>query len=198
MDLTDGDRVVGWITGHRIGFRGFIDETEATHAAWVAHQTLARRIARTHGMRLIPVDAEPLTLGRSDDGKNDIILASNRPIATLFSPGSHSRVSDSFAFELTAPSRMSELELRGVAYLIYRTVRKSGIGWALWRSATPTPTRTSKADSGTTVRVREPVKRPRRRTWTLARGALRRVGNRLRLTPGSNRGISPWDLTVYK
>ena len=41
FDLIDADRSVGWITGETVGFRGFADETEATHAAWIAHRTLA-------------------------------------------------------------------------------------------------------------------------------------------------------------
>jgi hypothetical protein len=199
MDLVDADRVVGWIIGKTIGFLGFRDGTEATHAAWIAHRALARRIARTHGMRLIPIGVEPLTLERSDDGTNDVILATNRPIATLITPGSHSRVSDSFGFELTVPSPMSEFELRGVAYLMYRTLRKSGVRWALWRPATPAPTaRTVEGDSGVTAPAREPVKRPRRRPLTRTRGALRRLGNRLRLTPEAIRDIARSNLTVYK
>src|SRR5688572_21925667 len=91
MDLMDADHVVGWISGDTIGFRGFGDEPEATHAAWIAHRTLARRFARTHGTSLVPVDIEPLALERGDAGGADVILASNRPIATLVRPGSHSR-----------------------------------------------------------------------------------------------------------
>ena len=199
MDLLDADRVVGWIAGSTIGFRGFADETEATHAAWIAHRTLARRIARTHGMRLVPIDIEPLTLGPSDDDENRVILASNRPIATLIRPGSQSRVGDSFGFELSVPSPMSEFELRGVAYLIYRTLRKSGVRWALWRPDTRARApRKVEADSRVPIRAHEPVERSRGRAWTFTRGALRRLGDRLRLTPDAIRGISRWHPTVYK
>ena len=197
MDLLDADRMVGWIAGNTIGFRGFADETEATHAAWIAHRTLARRIARTHGMRLVPIDVEPLAIKRDGDDKNEIILASNRPIATLIRSGSHSRVTDSFGFELAVPSPMSEFELRGVAYLIYRTLRKSGVRWALWRQ--PTTPRTVTADSAVTVRVRKPIKRSRPHRWASARRALGRLVNRLRLTPIAIREISRgWYPTVYK
>src|SRR3954467_8929632 len=68
MDLMDANRAVGWIVGDTIGFRGFGDETEATHAAWVAHRTLARRPSRTHRTRPGPVDLEPLTPPRSPRG----------------------------------------------------------------------------------------------------------------------------------
>ena len=197
MDLVDADRVVGWIRANVIGFRGFGDETEATHAAWIAYRTLARRVARTHGMRLVPIDIEPLALKRSADGTTDVILASNRPVATLVRPGSYGLSSDSFGFELAVPSPMSEFELRGVAYLIYRTLRKSGVRWALWRSGTPA-LRTVEANTAVAVPARESVTRPRRHAWARARGALRRLGKRLRLTPDAIPAISRWSPTVYK
>lgn len=202
LDLRDSDRAVGWIRENVIGFRGFGDETEAIHAAWIAHRTLARRIARSHGMRLVPIDVEPLALARGDAGAADAILASNRPIASLVRPSADSAVRDSFGFELAVPVPMTELQLRGVAYLIYRTLRKSGIRWALWRPAPQARTERAvevEADRSGPVRARESVKPPRARAWTRARRALRRFGNRLRLTPDVIRGISRgWYPTVYK
>ena len=62
MDLVHAEREVGWISRDRVGFRGFADELEAAHAAWVAHRTLARRLARTHGTRPLPIDVEPLSI----------------------------------------------------------------------------------------------------------------------------------------
>ena len=195
-DLVDADRAVGWIVGNTIGFRGFQDETEATHAAWVAHRTLARRIARTHGMRLVPIDVEPLALKRSDAGDRDEILASNRAIASLVRPGSHAGVGDSFGFELTVPSRMTELELRGVAYLMYRTLRKSGVRWTLWR---PRPERMTSEASVVNDRARVAAQRPRRGAATIATRPFQRLRNRLRLTTDVIRGIfRDRQLTVYK
>jgi hypothetical protein len=132
LDLVDASRAVGWIADNAVGFRGFEDETEAAHAAWVAHRTMARRLARTHGLRPVPVDVEPLAIQRVD-GK-DMILASGRPVAALVRPGPDSRSGvDSFGFELLIPTPVTELEARAMAYLVYRTLRKSGIRWALWR-----------------------------------------------------------------
>lgn len=194
-DLVDADRVVGWINGNVIGFQGFGDETEATHAAWIAHRTLARRIARTHGMRLVPIDIEPLALRRSDGDTKDVILASNRPIATLVKPGGQSKATDSYAFELAVPSPMTELELRGVAYLIYRTLRKSGVRWALWR--THRPARVSEVierESVVAGKAGEATRGPRGPVWNfpawkLAARATRWLGNQLRLTPDAKRRI---------
>ena len=198
MDLVDADRPVGWIVGDTIGFRGFGDETEATHAAWVAHRTLARRLSRTHGTRLVPVDIEPLALERSDAGETDVILASNRPIATLIRPGSHSRTGGSFGFELAVPSPMAEFELRGVAYLLYRALRKSGVRWATWR---PDPaTRIERMPEGAGVvgtRAGVPPEPRRRPAWTLAARPFRRLTNRLRLTIDAIRGGSPLDSTTH-
>jgi hypothetical protein len=200
MDLVDAGRVVGWITGKSIGFRGFRDETEATHAAWVAYRTLARRIARRHGMRLVPSGIEPLALKRGDDGETEVILASDRPIATLIRPGSHSRVSDSFGFALAVPSPMAQFELRGVAYLIYRTLRKSGVGWAIWRGDAPARAqRVMQTEEALPARALEPIKQPRRPAGTFVGEAFRWLGNGLRLTTDAIRGLSRgWHPTVYK
>jgi len=144
MDLVDAGRVAGWIDGNAVGFRGFGNETEAAHAAWVAHRTLARRLARSHGTRPVPVDIEPVTLQHVDG--REMVLASGRPIAALIRPGPDSRSgADSFGFELSIPTPITELQVRGIAYLIYRTLRKSGIRWAMWRPVTRLPGKTSTA-----------------------------------------------------
>jgi len=197
MDLVDADRPVGWIVGDTIGFRGFGDETEATHAAWVAHRTLARRLSRTHGTRLVPVDIEPLALARSDAGETDVILASNRPIATLIRPGSHSRTGDSFGFELAVPSPVSEFELRGVAYLLYRALRKSGVRWATWRPDAATRTeRLTEGAGAVAARARELVRQPRRPAWTLARRPFQRIGTWLRRTTDVIRRVASLGTTT--
>jgi len=132
LDLVDAGRTTGWIADNAVGFRGFGDETETAHAAWVAHRTIARRLARTHGTQSVPVDIEPLAIQRVE--AKEMILASGRPIAALVRPGPDSRSGvDSFGFELLIPAPTSELEVRAIAYLIYRTLRKSGIRWAMWR-----------------------------------------------------------------
>jgi hypothetical protein len=39
---------------------------------------------------------------------------------------------DAFGFELRLPGRADELTMRSMAYLAYRTLRKSGLRWAVW------------------------------------------------------------------
>lgn len=133
-DLMDGGRVVGWVATDVVGFRGFADEAEAAHAAWVAYRTLARRLARTHGIRPLPIDIEPITLEHR--GHDEIVISGGRKIATLVRPGVASLSgADSFGFEIRVPAPASELQVRAMAYLMYRTLRKSGVRWALWQAA---------------------------------------------------------------
>lgn len=132
LDLVDDERAVGWIDHDEIAFRGFTDETEAAHAAWVAYRTIARRLARTRGTRPVPIDVEPLALGRVGD--DEVILAGPRRIARLLRPGAESGSGDdSLGFALGVHEPTSDLEMRELADLAYRTLRKSGVRWALWK-----------------------------------------------------------------
>jgi hypothetical protein len=134
LDLLDMDRVVGWIDGSRVGFLGFADEQEAASAAWLAYRTVSRRLARRLGIRPIPIDTEPLALAQEKN--HEVILASGRPIATLLRPGVNSRSGPhTFGFTVTLPAPADELAVRSTAYAIYRTLRKSGLRWALWARA---------------------------------------------------------------
>ncbi len=126
--LDDADRSVGWITGDRVGFRGFATDEEAAHAAWVAYRTLTRRLARSHGLRPVPIGTEPLALQR--DGDRWLIAASGGPIATLVEPDRiTANEHDSYGFELAIPPPVDELLVRAMANLIHRTLRKSGLRW---------------------------------------------------------------------
>ncbi len=137
LELTDGDRVVGWINDHAIGFRGFANEAEAMGAAWTAYTVVARKLSRRDGTRPMPIDVEPLDLVRRED--REVILASNREIATLVRPGDPERRTDalSFGFELAIPGVSDELTQRSLAHLAYRTLRRSGVRWTMWIPDTP-------------------------------------------------------------
>jgi hypothetical protein len=140
LDLIDADTAVGWVDGMTIGFRGFGSETEAVHAAWVAYRTMTRRFARAAGRRPPPIDTVPMSLERSDDV--ELILAAGRPIATLLRPRADGPSgSESFAFELQLPVPADELTVRSTTYLIYRTMRRAGIRWAMWARAPLAPER---------------------------------------------------------
>lgn len=130
-DLMDRERTVGWISDGAFGFHGFANESEAAGAAWVAYRAVARALARRAGERPIPIDVEPLALAMLGD--REVILASNREIATLVRPGTDGRTNiDSLGFELELPSPVDELTLRSLAYVAYRTLRRSGVRWAMW------------------------------------------------------------------
>jgi len=128
MDLMDADRKVGWINGDRVGFRGFATDEEAAHAAWVAHRTMTRRLARSHNLRPVPIGSEPLALQR--DGDAEMIVSSSGPVARLVTPSDGSASNDdSYGFELSIPQPADEVLVRAMAHLIYRTLRKSGVRW---------------------------------------------------------------------
>ncbi len=132
LELVDAGRTVGWIVDDGVAFGGFADQTEATHAAWLAHRTLMRRLARTHGLRPLPVDSVPLAVVR--EAERNVILANGQPIAELLGPDADGRVGPGhFGFQLRVPQPADELRMRALAHLVYRALRKSGIRWALWR-----------------------------------------------------------------
>lgn len=131
FELLDTERVVGWIDGDRVGFLGFADEHEVASAAWLAYRTISRRLARRLRIRPIPIDTEPLALAQEEN--REVILASGRSIATLLRPGSNSRSGPhAFGFTVNVPAPADELMVRSTAYAVYRTLRKSGLRWALW------------------------------------------------------------------
>jgi hypothetical protein len=152
-NLYDADRVVGWTRENAVGFLGFADQTEAVHAAWVAYRALSRRLARDHGTRPVPIDSTSLSVQSTSDGA--LILSGARAIATLVRPGDDRLAgSDTFGFEVEIPEPADELRVRAMAHLMYRTLRKSGLRWALWRKERP------KAARRATVNVRQPVTHP--------------------------------------
>jgi hypothetical protein len=121
-----------------VGFHGFDHEDDAINAAWVGYRTLSRRFTHARGGRPIPIDTEPMSLGQSGDV--ELILAGGRPIATLIRPGADSASGPtSFGFELQVPTPADERTMRSIARLLYRTMRRAGIRWALWAPAPPAP-----------------------------------------------------------
>jgi len=187
LDLRHAGRPVGWVRGDAIGFRGFGSNGEATHAAWVAYRALAQRLAKAGGRRPIPVDVERLTLSRRGDG--DVVMASGQPIATLLRPGPTSRSGDSFGFEIRIPAPTYESRMRAMAYLAYRTMRKSGVRWALWaRDGRP---EASGGDANSTERT-TPPRAPRTEARGATHGALessrRWWARRVRAAESTTRG----------
>ena len=139
LDLMDGDRRYGWIAGDRVGFVGFGDPVEAVQAAWVAHRTMMRRLARAPDAAPVPNDARTLALVRYAD--DEVILANETPIAELVRPDSGLTDSDSYGFVIRIPGDTDHLGVRATAYRIYLALKSSGIPWtSRWntvRSVTP-------------------------------------------------------------
>ena len=134
LELNDGDRHIGHIRGNLIRFHGFADPTEAAHAAWVAWRVVNRRLARQLGERPVHIDVQPLTIVRAAGAWR--VTASGEPFATLVVPEDPLAPDEtSIAFELAIPVPPDELTMRSLARLAYRTLRKSGVQWALMRPA---------------------------------------------------------------
>ena len=136
IDLFHHGHMVGWLSPHAIGFRGFESEGDAMHAAFLAHRTLARHLARRDGRRPMPIGTEPLRVKR-----DDTVDAAGRRIATIVRPGAASKSgADSFGFELSFRTPIDEATARAKFAHLYRALRRSGIRWAMWRSArSPAP-----------------------------------------------------------
>jgi hypothetical protein len=137
LDLVDVDRKVGWIVGDLIGFLGFAREGEAAIAGWIMYRALARRLARTHRMRPVPIgtpiDAATLAVRRAED--RHFVLLAGRPIAVVIPPAADSADgADSFGVTVRVPPPVDEIRMRAMAYRMYRSLRRSGVAWALWRT----------------------------------------------------------------
>ena len=132
LDLMDGERVIGWIAPNAIGIRGFANDVEAAHAAWVAYRTLSRHIAKRDGNAMLPIEAPPLEI--LDRSGERLVIADNRRIARLVDPSRDvENTTPSHAFELQLEGPRDELTVRSKAHLVYRALRRSGVRWAMWR-----------------------------------------------------------------
>ena len=148
LDLRDAGRVVGWVRGDVIGFRGFTSEREAVSAAAIASRALARRnarrAARRDGTRPILVGAEPLALQRRGD--EETILVGGREVGTLVRPGAAAPgAADLFGFTIRIPPPVHELTARAKAHVIYRELRRAGVRFETGRPDGEAPTRADRA-----------------------------------------------------
>ena len=137
FELRDADRLVGWIDGDVVRFRGFGSERSASHAAALAHQTMRRRLARGSRGTSSEMEADLGTIRRATDRAN--ATANGRPVASvlrLFVDSFDRGGTGDFAFEVRVPPPIDELRMRGMAYVMYRALRSSGIAWPLLRPAT--------------------------------------------------------------
>ena len=140
FELRDADLVVGWIDGDVVRFRGFDSQRGAAQAAAIAHQAMLRRLAR--GSRATP-SANEADLGavrRATDDANGQAngRANGRPVASVLRNivnGIRGADGGDFAFEVRVPPPVDELRMRGMAYVMYRALRSSGVAWPLLQPA---------------------------------------------------------------
>ena len=132
LELHDADRLVGWIDGDVVRFRGFGSERSAAHAAAVAHDAMRRRLARGNRATASETEADLGTIRRATDRAN--ATANGRPVASVLRPfldRIDGNGAGDFAFEVRVPPPIDELRMRGMAYVMYRALRSSGIAWPL-------------------------------------------------------------------
>jgi hypothetical protein len=136
LELHDADRLVGWIDGDVVRFRGFGSERSASHAAAVAHEAMRRRLARGSRVPASETETELGTTRRATDRAN--ATANGRPVASVLRSLVDRLVdggTGDFAFEVRVPPPIDELRMRGMAYVMYRALRNSGIAWPLLQPA---------------------------------------------------------------
>jgi hypothetical protein len=152
LELHDADRLVGWIDGDVVRFRGFGSERSAAHAAAVAHEAMHRRLARGSRVKASETEADLGTIRRATDRAN--ATASGRPVASVLR-SFIDRIdggTGNFAFEVRVPPPVDELRMRGMAYVMYRALRSSGIAWPLLQPAAAPRALTETATDAATER----------------------------------------------
>lgn len=145
FELHDADRLVGWIDGDVVRFRGFRSERGASHAAAVAHKAMRRRLARGSRVPASESEADLGAVRRAADRAN--ATANGRPVASVLQ-SFLDRIdggNGDFAFEVRVPPPIDELRMRGMAYVMYRALRSSGIAWPLMQPAAAPEALTAKA-----------------------------------------------------
>lgn len=133
LELRDGEHLVGWITGGVVRFHGFRSKRQAAHAAVIAHKGMMRRITRGRGQTHSTTEMELGAIRRSTDRANAVV--DSRPFVNVL-PSQHDSLNGSgpgFAFEIRVPGPVDELRMRGMAYVMYRSLRSSGLSWPLVR-----------------------------------------------------------------
>jgi hypothetical protein len=145
ITLLDETGALGWIAGNRLGFTGFAGTAEASAAAWIAHLALERRRAKRELRPAPQGERPPLYLARS--GEQEWIEAPGKRLALLVRPDRPK--SDAVANEANEPSGgwygveiifpedTSSLTMASSAHVIYRGLRRSGLGWSV-RAQNPT------------------------------------------------------------
>jgi len=145
LELRAGDRLVGWIQGDLVRFRGFATQRAAMQAAAVAHQALLRRLARGHRATESVMETDLDVVRRTTDRAS--ATANGRSIASVLRSAIDGIGASGaeFSFEVRVPPPIDELRMRGMAYVMYRALLSSGVAWPLVRPEAALETLTAPA-----------------------------------------------------
>jgi hypothetical protein len=153
LAVLDGGLPVVWIRARALGFGGFPDAHVAADAAWIAHAAVSRWIGRRHDGASTSARRPRLRLSDAAGDGERWVLADTQPIARLVDPqsvriardaasvtsASRAATSEGAAghvgFEIAVPLPVSDVEVRAVAYSVYRALCRAGVPWRLWNTA---------------------------------------------------------------
>ena len=167
LELRAGDRLVGWIQGDLVRFRGFARQHDAGYAAALAHQAMLRRLARGNRETASPAGANATADGRSVGS-----------VLRSAIDGLSGTDAGEFAFEIRVPPPVDELRMRGMAYVMYRALLSSGVAWPLVRPETApeeltvAATRAAENENESTNGITSGAFAPLRRLFGRASGEL--------------------------
>jgi hypothetical protein len=185
LELRAGDRLVGWIQGDLVLFRGFATQRDAMRAAAVARQALLRRLARGNRATASAMETDLDVVRRKTDRAS--ATANGRSVASVLRSAIDGigAGGEEFVLEVRVPPPIDELRMRGMAYVMYRALLSSGAAWPLVRpeaaveELTARATRTARNDStngvasGVFGRLRRLLGRASR-GWALPHAGARR------------------------
>ena len=142
LALFDGDRRVGWIRGHVVGFSGFAHELYAARSAAIAHDALRRWEMRRRNLPEPPV--RTLSAAVHEAGEHRTVVADGRIIGVIARtpPGdAFDAEARGVAFEIAIPGAADEAAARGAAHVAHRAIQASGLRWNAWVGAADRGTR---------------------------------------------------------
>ena len=127
MALGTGGEEIGWIHDDTITVSGYRDLTTAAHAAWVAYQAIARRLARRRdGGNALPDIPEVSGLTLADAQGYQVLIGNGQQVARIRVDDS-TRAEATFSVEVRVPQPTNPIMMNGLAYRMLRSLAGLGL-----------------------------------------------------------------------